>query len=579
MKKTILIGTLFICLSVLYAQTSIGDTLTVIQKPLLNIPEIVTPGETFKIECDAPPSTDGWSAEIIHGQTVIPMQLNAANYYTSLGRWVLQCTAPENPPLYEIYDLHVSANGDVDDIEKHAVHLIPAERDSYTFIHITDTHLPTTLYYYEDGADEDSSSVIDLREVINDINIINPEFVLFTGDVVHEGELEDFLEKRYYTRAKRLLAELDVPVFVTSGNHDIGGWDSTPPPDGTSRKNWWKFFGWNRLADPPSGDPYYTQNYSFDYGNVHYMGMEAYDNYDQYMTWIYGYESFTQGQMDWLEEELTGSENATNRVLFYHFDFSDQIDLHDMDVDLALWGHIHYDSGSTHYHPYDLATDNVCNGGRAFRPVHVAGNIVDPQETLYAGYSGTNLRITYTPSNEGVADSVYALVRNGLEQSFANCQLKFVMPSSEHGYNVAGGELFQVDRSDDFNVCYVRFDMPEDQDVIVTIAEDNNIATDPDEPAFPAPVCSEITQVSPNPFNPETRIFYSLSEDSDVRIKIYNARGALVDDINLGRQTAGSHSKSWSATNGKGNRITSGVYLIRLIAGKKESIRKAILLK
>jgi len=42
----------------------IGDTLTIIQRPLLNIPVIATPGDTIKIECEADLTTTGWRLEI-----------------------------------------------------------------------------------------------------------------------------------------------------------------------------------------------------------------------------------------------------------------------------------------------------------------------------------------------------------------------------------------------------------------------------------------------------------------------------------------------------------------------------------
>ena len=52
-----------------------------------------------------------------------------------------------------------------------------------------DTHFSTHLYYYESGSNSRCRELLDLRAVIDDINIMNPAFVLFTGDVVNEGEL------------------------------------------------------------------------------------------------------------------------------------------------------------------------------------------------------------------------------------------------------------------------------------------------------------------------------------------------------------------------------------------------------
>jgi 3',5'-cyclic AMP phosphodiesterase CpdA len=99
----------------------------------------------------------------------------------------------------------------------------------------------------------------DLWSLIEDFEILNPEFVLLTGDVVNEGELEDYMGLRCYSRAKNIISEFSVPVYVGGGNHDLGGWDDTPPPDGTARRDWWRFFGWKHL-DQTSGPGPFTQD-------------------------------------------------------------------------------------------------------------------------------------------------------------------------------------------------------------------------------------------------------------------------------------------------------------------------------
>ena len=55
---------------------------------------------------------------------------------------------------------------------------------------------------------------------------------------------------------------------------------------------------------PPPGAPWHTQNYSFDYGPVHYVGLESYINYDDWRSWIYSTESFTSAQLSWLDDDL-----------------------------------------------------------------------------------------------------------------------------------------------------------------------------------------------------------------------------------------------------------------------------------
>ncbi len=552
------------------AQIAIGDTLTIIQRPLQNLPALVTPGGTLPIDCAADPATTGWTATLRHGSVTVPLAVTDATYDAGTLWWHLAATVP-GVPLYELYDLEVAADGGILDTTRHAVRVLPDFRDSWYFVHITDTHLPTTLYYYENGADTDSTSMEDLRAVIEDINLINPEFVLLTGDLIHEGELEDYLGKRYFTRAQHLLSELTVPFFLVSGNHDIGGWDSTPPPDGTARFNWWKFFGWPRLDDPPPGAPWRTQNYSFDYGPIHFTGLEAYNNYDNYLSWYYGSDSFTAAQLQWLDDDLAAT-SAPTKVLFYHCDFSYQIDLDALGVDMALWGHIHSDSGSLSHQPYDLATNNVCDGDRAFRLIRVSGSTLTPRPTLAAGATGSVLRVTYTPANDGTNETVTAQVVNGHAERFQDGLLRVLMPHAA-GYRVTGGTLEQVDASGSATVCYVGVDVPAASSRTVTVEVD---LTDV-PPGNPVPAGVQLAPARPNPFNPLTELRYELARSAAVRLAIFDLQGREVAVLVQGTRDEGAHTVRWDGRDDRGQDVPSGIYLARLEALGQVRVQKLVL--
>jgi predicted MPP superfamily phosphohydrolase len=434
-----------------------GDTLTVIQRPLVNLPAIVTPGSTLTVECEAASGTSGWAASLVRGEAEIPLTVQSSIYDPSTLWWTIQALVPA-VPVHELYDLVVTANGGVVDTTWNAVRVIVQYLDDYYFIQITDTHLPTQLYYYEPGADTDSSEIVDLREIIRDVNLINPEFVVITGDFINEGELEDYLAKMYFSRSQRLLTEFEVPVYLTSGNHDIGGWTDTPPPAGTARRNWWKFFGWKRLDSPPAGAPYYTQDYSFDYGSVHYVGLEGYLNYESWRPEIYGGQSFTSTQMQWLNTDLAAASGSAQRVLFYHSDFSNQINLTNLGVGLTLSGHTHSNTEDSSY-PYKIVTNNACNGERSYRMVRVSNGVIQPQATMSAGGTGGNLNATFTPANNGTNYTVTANITNNVNQRFEHGQLRFVMPNEPGNFSVTGGALLQVDASGPHAVCYVGVDI------------------------------------------------------------------------------------------------------------------------
>ena len=88
----------------------------------------------------------------------------------------------------------------------------------------------------------------------------------------------------------------------------------------------------------------------------------------------------------------------------------------------------------------------------------------------------------------------------------------------------------------------------------------------------------------PNPFNPETWIPYSLSEASEVSLRIYDARGGLTRTLELGRREAGLHltragSAYWDGRNDLGEMVAGGVYYVELRAGDNISTRRLVLSK
>ena len=88
----------------------------------------------------------------------------------------------------------------------------------------------------------------------------------------------------------------------------------------------------------------------------------------------------------------------------------------------------------------------------------------------------------------------------------------------------------------------------------------------------------------PNPFNPETWIPYHLANPSNVRITIYDARGAVVRQLDLGHQREGyytnrSRAAYWDGRNNFGERVATGIYFYQLEADNTSLLRKMLILK
>ena len=88
-----------------------------------------------------------------------------------------------------------------------------------------------------------------------------------------------------------------------------------------------------------------------------------------------------------------------------------------------------------------------------------------------------------------------------------------------------------------------------------------------------------IRSIYPNPFNPLTTINYEISKPADVKIEVYNNRGQLVRSFALGYKKQGSYKLTWEGEDNNGCLCSSGIYYIRMQAGKENYIKKAVLLK
>ena len=83
-----------------------------------------------------------------------------------------------------------------------------------------------------------------------------------------------------------------------------------------------------------------------------------------------------------------------------------------------------------------------------------------------------------------------------------------------------------------------------------------------------------LAQNFPNPFNPTTKIEYSLKARTEVRISVYDAMGRLVSSINKGVQDAGNHNVEFN-----GAALSSGVYYYKLQTPLFTDTKKMLLVK
>ena len=96
----------------------------------------------------------------------------------------------------------------------------------------------------------------------------------------------------------------------------------------------------------------------------------------------------------------------------------------------------------------------------------------------------------------------------------------------------------------------------------------------PAEPESSDPKAFALEANYPNPFNPETRIAFTLPETGPVKLVVYDVVGRKVDTLVDDVLSAGRHEVTWHV-----GTLPSGVYLYRITAGSYEQVRQMTVLK
>jgi cytochrome c peroxidase len=77
-----------------------------------------------------------------------------------------------------------------------------------------------------------------------------------------------------------------------------------------------------------------------------------------------------------------------------------------------------------------------------------------------------------------------------------------------------------------------------------------------------------------NPFNPTTKLAYTINEDSDIKIDIYNIKGQFIETLEKSFKSSGNYEITWNAQH-----LSSGVYIVVLKTNSQSIVQRVVLLK
>ncbi len=161
-----------------------------------------------------------------------------------------------------------------------------------------------------------------------------------------------------------------------------------------------------------------------------------------------------------------------------------------------------------------------------------------------------------------------------------------IFRNTNHGslYLAAGVHLFRFavsgknDLSEGFAVGIDRITLAETSDEIVSDSGTNGstVAETAYDERNEAIV---VNSISPNPFNPSTRIHYSLPMRMQHSVAIYNQQGTLVNTLFTGMNAGKFNTIEWNGSDKTGNKVASGVYFVNLRTEKNSIKNKVILVR
>lgn len=149
----------------------------------------------------------------------------------------------------------------------------------------------------------------------------------------------------------------------------------------------------------------------------------------------------------------------------------------------------------------------------------------------------------------------------------------------EGDFAAVGARWDNVDLATDQGSVYI-YDTKEDLKISLSVEPSSSLVTT----TLGGIKRSALLQNFPNPFNPETWVPYVLAVDAPVTIAIYNVRGQLMRQLDLGTQQAGSYlsrknAAYWDGKDQLGHPVSSGIYFYTLKADSFQASRRMVILK
>lgn len=381
--------------------------------------------------------------------------------------------------VVDLYDLLVYCGGETH-LSPKSVKIVSQFEQSHRFLHISDPHVSRQWVGTQERGYAKELELLD--RFVSVANILAPDFVIVTGDLIHDYTRLDADElgwggnvlrskeqsptveekyRNYYEGAAgfRGIHGIEAPVFSTTGNHDFYGVASNDHQAKVSQ--------WNAICG--------KRVHGFSYAGTRVLILDDYLGDPVIDIPDHAPLSGLQGEVlaDFLQQEGTGQL----RILAKHR--PDRIDTafcNQHSIGLLLNGHNHrpFQEYIANTPTLSMRPGSISRSGSIseweevlgfFRIVEVNGAsftasdalrfCADP--TVPAEEMALNLTLDFDLSNDGSAYSNKARIINHFPVDLPKCKIRFVMQKGV--YCVSSGRIEQMIETEKSSIIDVRVDV------------------------------------------------------------------------------------------------------------------------
>lgn len=426
--------------------------------PRTSIPAIVEPQQEILIQLKSIPfNTVLASIETAYDPLPFSYQLIIESIEETNNVFYIKAIIPEDA-LPELYNLTiiVHTEGEIySQTRPRAISIKDQITDSFSFIHIADFHIGDPRGLIENPKETIGWKAA--RKTIEEVNLLNPDFVIITGDLVF-GQAYPFEYTLEYKKCYEILQEFQVPTFLSLGNHD--GYNQMGQ-DGLVF--WQYYFG-----------PLY---YSFNFGESHFISVNSYDMPKRLRTAIsfiaFNWGGYIQSeQMQWIEDDLQNNMDkyqismmmhhnpiwdTTSESLFKNTPYEGREELlqliDDYNVDMVFAGHVHYDDVTEQDDTLFITTNTIASsldtedGYWGYRMITIQNGAIESINYKEPKYCIPSYRL-----NQTIIDQYSFTIENDLQQDIPFFK-EFIVPSDE--YTVNHGDIIQIREKEGMAAIYV----------------------------------------------------------------------------------------------------------------------------